>query len=339
MSKLHSGMDAWRYIVRSSSKSKSIESYLPLILSAAGGLGVLPFAILRFMQQQWIAATIDMIVVAGFLILGTYVFRTRRVRVASILIALLSMGGVLTTVYVIGVHQIYWLFPALMAVFYLIRPREAVVCAIVTVVGLLPAILSSIDSHETTTILITILVTCAFALAFALITNRQREQLLVLATKDPLTGTGNRRGLDAKLADVVNAYRRTGAPSSLVLIDLDHFKKVNDVHGHAVGDQILKRVTQIIDMRIRVTDSLYRIGGEEFVLVLEGADLDRAAYLAEQLRTLVDANELVPDQTVTISLGVAELRKGEIGNDWLHRADEALYRAKDDGRNSTSLSD
>jgi len=177
------------------------------------------------------------------------------------------------------------------------------------------------------------------ALAFSLITSRQREQLLVLATKDPLTGAGNRRGLDAKLAEIVNSFKRTGTLSSLVLLDLDHFKKVNDIYGHAVGDQILKSVTEIINLRIRVTDSLYRIGGEEFIVVLEGADLHKAVYLAEQLRTLVDANELVPDHAVTISLGVAELKEGESPNDWLHRADEALYRAKDAGRNSTSASD
>ncbi|MDH3619403.1 MAG: GGDEF domain-containing protein [Gammaproteobacteria bacterium] len=338
MRKLHSGMDAWRYIVRSNSRRKTIETYLPLILSAAGGLGVLPFAILRYIQEQWVAAAIDTVIVAGFLILGTYVYRTKRVRGASIAIAILCMSGVIATVYVVGPHQIYWVFPAIMAVFYLVRPREAMICTIVTIVSLLPALLPSSDSHETTTILITIMVTGAFALAFSLITNRQREQLLVLATKDPLTGAGNRRGLDAKLTEVVNAYRRSGTPSSLVMIDLDHFKKVNDVHGHAVGDQILKSITEIINLRIRVTDSLYRIGGEEFVVVLEGADLERAVHLAEQLRTLVDANELVPDHAVTISLGVAEIRNGEIGNDWLHRADEALYQAKDAGRNSTSVS-
>ncbi len=332
-------MDAWRYIVRSEPRRHTIESYLPLILSAAGGLGVLPFAIMRVLQREWVAAAVDTIIIVGFLILGTYVYRTRQVRVASVAIAVLCVGGVLSTVYLIGPHQVYWVFPALMAVFYLIRPREALVFAIITIVSLLPAILPSSDTHNTTTIVITIIVTSAFALAFSLITNRQREQLLTLATKDPLTGAGNRRGLDAKLTDVVNSFRRLGTPASLVLLDLDHFKNVNDMHGHAVGDQILRRVTEIINLRIRVTDSLYRIGGEEFVVVLEGADLHRAAHLAEQLRTLVDANELAPDQTVTISLGVAELKEGESGNDWLHRADEALYRAKNAGRNSTSLSD
>ena len=332
-------MDAWRFIVRSESHRNSVETYLPLILSAAGSLGVLPFAILRYMQGAWAAAVMDTLIVVGFFAFGTYVYRTQRVRVASVAIALICSAGVLATVYVVGPQQIYWAFPALMGIFYLLRPREAVVLAIFTLLALIPALLPAADSQETTTVVVTFVVTSMIALAFSLITSRQREQLLVLATKDPLTGAGNRRGLDAKVGEVVNSFKRTGTLSSLVLLDLDHFKKVNDIYGHAVGDQILKRITEIINLRIRVTDSLYRIGGEELIVVLEGADLHKAVHLAEQLRTLVDANELVPDHAVTISLGVAELKEGESPNDWLHRADEALYRAKDAGRNSTSASD
>ena len=339
MRRLHSSMDAWRFIVRSESHRNSVETYLPLILSAAGSLGVLPFAILRYMQGAWAAAVMDTLIVVGFFAFGTYVYRTQRVRVASVAIALICSAGVLATVYVVGPQQIYWAFPALMGIFYLLRPREAVVLAIFTLLALIPALLPAADSQETTTVVVTFVVTSMIALAFSLITSRQREQLLVLATKDPLTGAGNRRGLDAKVGEVVNSFKRTGTLSSLVLLDLDHFKKVNDIYGHAVGDQILKRITEIINLRIRVTDSLYRIGGEEFIVVLEGADLHKAVHLAEQLRTLVDANELVPDHAVTISLGVAELKEGESPNDWLHRADEALYRAKDAGRNSTSASD
>ncbi len=338
MRELSSGLDAWRYIVRTNTGRKRLETYLPLLLSITGGLGVLPFAVLRYMQGEWTAAVIDTIIVSGFLVLGIYVYRTRRVRLASIALSVLCMGGVIATVYLIGPHQVYWAYPALMAVFYLIRPRVAAVMAALTVVALLPALLPLTDTHITTTIIITILVTSSFAFAFALITNRQREQLLHLATKDSLTGAGNRRALDTKLTELVNSFKRNNEQSSIILLDLDHFKKVNDVYGHAAGDEILKSLTEIINLRIRVTDSLYRIGGEEFVVVLDGQDLHRAAHLAEQLRTLVDANELVPDRSVTISLGVAELKAGESPNDWLHRADEALYRAKDAGRNSTSLS-
>jgi diguanylate cyclase (GGDEF)-like protein len=339
MAKLHSGMDAWRYIVRSENKRLPVEGYLPLILSAAGALGVLPFAIRRFMEGEWLAGVIDAILIIGFLALGAYVFRTRRVRLASITLAVLAVGGVLATVYLNGPQQVFWVFPALVGVFYLIRLREAIACALITVFALIPPMLAAGDPFQTTTALITIVITSVLAVAFSMITNRQRSQLLQLATKDPLTGAGNRRALDSKLRDVVNAFQRTGTPASLLMLDLDHFKTVNDILGHAAGDEILKNVTEIINLRIRVTDSLYRIGGEEFVVVLEGADVEHAAHLAEQLRTLVDANELVPEHTVTISLGVAELRKSESPYDWLHRADEAMYRAKDAGRNSTSVSD
>jgi diguanylate cyclase (GGDEF)-like protein len=332
-------MDAWRFIVRSESHGNSIETFLPLILSAAGSLGVLPFAILRFMQGAWAAAVMDTLIVLGFFAFGTYVYRTQHVRFASIAIALICAAGVLATIYIIGPRQVYWVFPALIGIFYLLRPREAVALAIITLLALIPAFFRSGNSEETTTLIVTFGVTSVIALAFSLVTNRQREQLLVLATKDPLTGAGNRRGLDSKLREIVNSFKRTGAKAALIILDLDHFKKVNDVHGHAVGDQILQRITEIINLRIRITDSLYRIGGEEFIVVLEGADVHKGVYLAEQLRTLVHANELVPDHAVTISLGVAELKEGESANDWLHRADEALYRAKDAGRNSTSASD
>ena len=337
MKDLHSGLDAWRYIISSDAERHSVASYLPLILSAAGVLGVSPFMVLRYMQGEWVAAVVDTIIVIGFLGLGIYVYRTRRVEVASIAISVFCIAGVISTVYIIGPQQIYWAYPAIMAVFYLVRPRIAIVLVMVTVAAMAPRLIGHADYHVTTTVLATIVVMSSFAFAFSLITNKQREQLVRLATKDPLTGAGNRRALDEKLNEIVNAFKRSGSSASMLLLDLDHFKRVNDSHGHAVGDQILKRITEIINLRIRVTDSLYRVGGEEFIVVLEGQVLDRAAHLSEQLRTLVEANELVPDQAVTISLGVAELRRNESANDWLHRADEALYRAKRAGRNSTEV--
>ncbi|NNC77796.1 MAG: GGDEF domain-containing protein [Woeseiaceae bacterium] len=226
-----------------------------------------------------------------------------------------------------------------MAVFYLVKPKEAIALTLALVLLLLPEILPVADAFDAATILITIIVMSSFAYAFSIMANRQRGLLLQLATKDPLTGAGNRRAFEDKLESTVAQLKRSGTPASLIIIDLDHFKTVNDQHGHAVGDQILCRVTDIINLRIRLTDSLYRIGGEEFVVVLEGQELKRANHLAEQLRTLVEANELVPDQLVTISLGVAELQEGESTGEWLQRADEALYQSKRRGRNTTSCAE
>jgi diguanylate cyclase (GGDEF)-like protein len=291
------------------------------------------------LRAEWTAALIDTAIVVGLFALGYYVYRTRRVATASIAIACVCVAGLLSTVYLIGHSQIYWAYPALMAIFYLVRPQIAISLVTFTIVALVPSIVVNFDNHTTTTIFITMIVMSTFAFGFSLLSNRQRTQLVQLATKDPLTGAGNRRHLDNKLKEVVNTHRRSGAAASMLIFDLDHFKKVNDVHGHRVGDQILVRITEIVNLRIRVTDGLYRIGGEEFVVVLEGQELERAGHLAEQLRTLVLANELVPDQSVTISLGVAELKPNESEIDWMHRADEALYRAKRAGRNATMLAE
>lgn len=339
MTNVKTGPDAWRYMLRGERRGRSAESYLPLILSAAGALGIFPFAVIRFMNGEWLMAIIDTTVVIGLAVLGTYVYRTRRVTLANYAISALCVGGALATIYVEGAQQVFWVYPALMAVFYLLRPGEAVISALLMIAALIPVMLPLDDSFRTTTVMITIVVMSAFAYAFAAITNNQREKLLQLATRDPLTGVGNRRALENKLFDAVNVFKRTGTPASMLLIDLDHFKKVNDRHGHAAGDQILQSITEIINLRIRITDSLYRIGGEEFVVILDGQDLHKAAHLAEQLRTLIEANELVPDSSVTISVGVAELKAGESTRDWIHRADEALYRAKRSGRNAMSIAD
>ena len=337
MPKQESALETWSHLARSPSARDTVAGYLPLILSAAGALGVAPFAVIRWMNADWIIAVVDTVIVAGFVFLGTYVYRTRKVRMASILIAILAVGGTIVTVYVRGPQQIYWAFPTLMAAFYLLKPREAIVLTLSMTAVLLPQLIQTTDTFRASTVIITILVTTAFAYAFSVINNKQQETLVSQATKDPLTGAGNRRALEDKLTDVIAKFKRRRDPASLILIDLDHFKSVNDVHGHAAGDQILREITQIVNLRIRTTDSLYRIGGEEFVVVIEGQDMKRASHLAEQLRTLVEVNELVPDHAVTISCGVAELLADETVDRWLSRADEALYHAKRAGRNTIRL--
>lgn len=314
-----------------------MEEILPLILSVSGALGVFPFTIIRFLDGDWGVGILDSCIVAGFAFLGVKVYRTGNVRMPSILLAFLCVTGVISTVYLKGPGQIYWAYPAFIALFYLLKPREALLLTVVSILALVPPLMDTLTTIALTTILITMIVTGSFSYAFATLTRLQRQKLTKLATRDPLTNTGNRRALDEKLTSIIAARQRTGARTSLMVIDLDHFKLVNDNYGHAAGDQILIRVTEIIKLRIRVTDSLYRVGGEEFIVLAEGQNIERASQLAEQLRTLVEVNELAPKQEVTISIGVAELHDGETCEEWLSRADDALYEAKRAGRNTTSI--
>jgi diguanylate cyclase (GGDEF)-like protein len=317
-------------------KKLAIEETLPMVLGVAGTVGVLPFAVFRYVSGDYMLAFFDAMIMAGLALLTWHQYNTRNVRYASVALALLAVAAALVTVYFRGSTQIYWMYAVLVGAFYMLERHEALIVSAVAVIALVPALADEVSAFVLATICCTIAVTCLLSFAFSTVTRRQRDALMQLARKDPLTGTGNRLALEEKLQEVISAGTRSTDTSSLLMLDLDHFKRVNDEFGHAAGDQILVRITEIINLRIRVTDSIYRIGGEEFVVVVQGQDLASSSRLAEQLRTIVEANELGPSsRAVTISLGVAEYRRGETANAWLRRADDALYRAKHAGRNNT----
>lgn len=309
---------------------------MPLMLGIVGAVGVFPFAIIRFLNAEYAIALLDIALVVGLSGLSWYLYKTHNVRLASISLALLAVAGLLLTNYMKGATQVFWLYPVLVGVFFLVERREALFLSLIAVAGMAPSLIGRFDSFALVSLLITITVTCSLAYAFATITRGQRDALMLLATKDPLTGVGNRRALQHKLEEAISARHRNDKHCSMLMLDLDHFKQVNDVHGHAKGDEILIKLTELIGMRIRVTDSIYRIGGEEFVIVAEDLNLEDAARLAEQLRTIVEAHDLAPSGNVTISLGIAQHHDEESAEQWMSRADNALYMAKHSGRNRIS---
>ncbi len=150
--------------------------------------------------------------------------------------------------------------------------------------------------------------------------------------RDPLTGVRNRRGLDETLESLVAMKTRYEQGFSIVVLDIDHFKRINDELGHLTGDRALKDVAALLDENVRQTDLLARYGGEEFVIVMPLTDLAGAGLFAERLRLRV-AQLALSGVRLTVSGGVAEAIEGEIAESILQRADEALYRAKAAGRN------
>lgn len=153
-----------------------------------------------------------------------------------------------------------------------------------------------------------------------------------LAGTDALTGVCNRRRFDELAAVEVERARRYGQPFALVLLDVDHFKHVNDRHGHEVGDAVLVALAGLLRAWIRGADNLARWGGEEFVILAPGIDVGGAERFAERLRAGIAAQELGPVGRVTASFGVAQYRPGESLAELVTRADKALYRAKEGGR-------
>lgn len=154
----------------------------------------------------------------------------------------------------------------------------------------------------------------------------------LLAAKDQLTGLWNRRSFDQRLQETIAHIVRHDGTLSLLLIDLDHFKAVNDCYGHVIGDEVLKHFGGVLRDRLRQNDVAARWGGEEFVVMADGARLENALVLAEQIRAAVAAAEFPCGITATVSIGVAEYRSGETADQLLTRADNALYEGKHAGR-------
>lgn len=320
-----------------SQPKRSSEEIVILVLSATAALGITPFIVLRLMRAEWIIGSLDVLAAAAACYLFYYVFKTRNTAVPSFILSLLFMLTMIATVYLKGSAQVYWCYPAMIAVFYLVEPGRAVIMTTLSLLAVFPALFLEIDSLTFIAVIITLITTNVFAYVFAARTQEQRAQLMLMATKDPLTGVGNRRAMESELDQVIYAHRRHHTASSLLIMDLDHFKSINDTYGHGVGDRVLIRFAELIQSRIRITDNLYRFGGEEFVILLEGQGLQASAELAEQLRRSIEQEGFQLEKQLTMSVGVAEYVSGENRDSWLRRADNALFEAKQSGRNRVCL--
>ncbi|HKJ70702.1 MAG TPA: diguanylate cyclase, partial [Gammaproteobacteria bacterium] len=166
----------------------------------------------------------------------------------------------------------------------------------------------------------------------------QKKVMERLSVTDGLTNLYNKRFLNNEAPGALQTAQHQDQPLALLVVDLDHFKAINDHHGHEVGDDVLRAVAQAIEEEFQEVDLIARYGGEEFVVVLEETDRDQAAERAEGLRRRI--TELTGDVPVTASIGISAHESGEPARDYnrlFREADQALYRAKDEGRNRVAV--
>lgn len=182
-----------------------------------------------------------------------------------------------------------------------------------------------------------------FILVIVLMTlNRHHNRLVQFARTDILTGLLNRQASEVMLPKLIAEARRLGAPLSAMLIDVDHFKQINDTYGHLTGDSVLREIAQLINSCIRESDILSRWGGEEFIIMLKNCPQKQALALAEKIRLLAASHDyrLSPvNRPVTLSIGIAQYDLHETETEFFIQADKALYQAKQNGRNCTVAMD
>lgn len=162
------------------------------------------------------------------------------------------------------------------------------------------------------------------------------HKLIQMAKIDSLTGIYNRRYLDGRLTEELERSRRHGNPLSILMLDIDHFKEINDTHGHLCGDYTLRKISELLQQTVRTSDILGRYGGEEFCCVLPETPFEQAVVLAERCCKQIAANQLSCTDhqvRVTVSIGVTSQYRDDSLDSIIKRADDALYEAKKAGRN------
>jgi diguanylate cyclase len=295
---------------------------------------LLPFAAYRAATGQWGPAAVDLALMAGVAAIAGFGWRRRDASTVAPVLALFVSIGCVAAGEIIGITSMFWTPAALLGNYLLLPRRPAMALSLAVVAGQallyhdhLPGLLSAAS------FVVTSLMVLGAAHVAASLVDAQRLALEGQASRDPLTGVDNRRAMEQALTAITVA---DGA-GTLALLDLDHFKRVNDLHGHDAGDAVLVRFAQIVRATVRRSDRFFRIGGEEFVLLLPEVDRAGTRRALEKVLGEVRAALRSPGGAVTVSIGAAERRPGETASQWLARADAALYEVKHHGRDGLAF--
>ncbi|MDF3126739.1 GGDEF domain-containing protein [Rheinheimera sp. 1928-s] len=304
---------------------------------------LLPYALYRLATGSYLVGIVDMLMIAVSTVSVWMAWRTGDTEKPGFLMAAVFCFGAVLVCMKLGQDVLFWIYPLMVFIFFLVAPIKALLLLLLMVsaiVSLHFAEQSSIfnNGFQLLAFITTTLITSIFAYIFAYRTHLQRQELRHLATTDPLTGAATRHSLTDELTAAIEQYQQKNSVSGLMLLDLDHFKRINDNFGHQSGDQILSQLVPLLKQMIRQQDSVFRYGGEEFVLLIKEIQLADLHRLAEKIRHAVWHQLALPDgSALTTSIGIATVQQATDWESWLQQADVALYQAKHQGRNQVVI--
>lgn len=297
-----------------------------------------PFSVYNFLQGRHIFGIGSLIIVIVLTFNAWGIRQGRYYPILTLFGLVPSMASFLAyTIHDQGMIGVLWCYPVVLSFYFMLPERMAWAANVFLLALTLPVAWIVIDHPLAARVVATFLATSAFSAIFIRVISVQQEQLHALAVTDHLTGLANRTLFDSALEQAIGQHRRSGADMTLVALDLDHFKVINDTLGHEAGDEVLQGLGELLRKRVRRSDKAFRLGGEEFVVLLYGTNEENGRRFAEELRQEVEEFPFLPGHRVTTSLGVASLTNGEDPRSWLKRADDNLYRAKGAGRNRVEV--
>ncbi len=293
-------------------------------------LAVFPFTLWRFYQGDYAHGVADILIILVLLFFGQIAKSCSKI---SYFAWLFSSFYIIITLYILnitGKDILFWAFPAAISMHFLLRSNQALIMNFVLLAGIFLSPLN-ISNYAFISFVFTYLITIILTAQFSSRLKSDNRSLQNLTELDDLTQVGNRRALDKKIAQIVLSYAPE-KPQCLMILDIDHFKSLNDQFGHQAGDLALKRLATMIQRVCCLSIPIYRYGGEEFVILIQ-ASLQKAGFIAEDLKETVSTSRLIREQFLTISIGIAELSPTDQASEWIKKADQALYEAKNNGRN------
>lgn len=294
---------------------------------------LLLFSINNFIQQRSILGALSFSVALLLAINSFCIYRYKKQFASYWLFFVVTLVALLYAISSIGTKGLFWCYPTLFVMGFITNRSEGRLMTISGFITLVPCAFYFLSMDVAIRFLITLSMACFFSDLLVHHLIRMQEKLTELAIRDPLTNAFNRRHMDSYLQEAIEETKRGFGPASLMLLDIDNFKEINDALGHETGDNVLKDMVQILHLRQRRLDYVFRIGGEEFLVLLRNTSLQQAQVTAENLRQYVEKKKLHKDKTITISIGVAEYDGNESSDEWLARSDTHLYEAKNRGRN------
>ncbi|MET0081654.1 MAG: GGDEF domain-containing protein [Sedimenticola sp.] len=233
----------------------------------------------------------------------------------------------------LGVIGVYWSLPASIALYFVLSAKWALISNLFLISVVTTVAWTVMDAHLVARYIAVLIGVNIFSAISVNVINKQQVLLKEKAVSDPLTKLYNRSLLQKALEHAKHQHNRTGVAMSLITMDLDHFKSINDDLGHDAGDRVLKSFSKLVKKSFRGTDMIFRTGGEEFLALVYNADENKAFNIAEKVRHEVEQQEFLPDRKVTVSIGVAGIPTGPDWDQWLIHCDQKLYQAKNAGRN------
>jgi diguanylate cyclase (GGDEF)-like protein len=236
-----------------------------------------------------------------------------------------------------GILGALWGYPVVLICYFVLSRRMALLFSLGIIVTMTLFVAHWVSFELSTRVFATLLLTVIMINIVLNVMGELQEALMRQALTDPLTGAFNRRRMEQTLDHMVEQGKRRAPNNVMLMIDIDHFKAINDRLGHEAGDQVLRQIVAVINGRKRVVDMLFRIGGEEFIIMLLDTNAKDAFAVADDLRLRVEQAPMLQDQKVTVSVGICAQCVGQSADEWVRCADTALYRAKRNGRNRVEI--